>query len=127
MNLTHLSLVALGGAVGSVLRYAVSSRMGLWSGTLMFPWGTVVVNTLGCLLIGLFFGAATVRGWLTPEMRLLVIIGLLGGFTTFSTFAMESLELLRNGQWALAVANVVLQNLLGLLMAFIGYWLVTRI
>ncbi|GJM09905.1 MAG: putative fluoride ion transporter CrcB [Lysobacteraceae bacterium] len=124
MNAMQLLMVAAGGAVGSVARYIVSVKLGLWSGTTVFPWATVLVNALGCLLIGVVFAAAMVRGWLSPELRLLLAVGLLGGFTTFSTFAMESLELARNGEWSLAIVNVVLQNVLGLLMAFLGYWLV---
>ena len=127
MNSMQLIMVAGGGAIGSVARYIVSVKLGLWSGTAVFPWATVLVNALGCLLIGAVFAAAMVRGWLSPELRLLLAVGLLGGFTTFSTFAMESLELAKNGEWSLAVLNVVLQNLLGLLMAFVGYWLVARV
>lgn len=126
MNMMQLTMVALGGALGSVARYAISIKLGVWGGLTAFPFGTVVVNTLGCLLIGGLFGGAVLKGWLTPELRLFLVVGVLGGFTTFSTFAIESIELARNGAWGLALLNILLQNMLGLLAALVGFVLVSR-
>ena len=96
-------LVFLGGGIGSMLRYglagAVQARVD------GFPWGTLAVNAAGCLVIGLLWGAAEVRG--VPagsQLRLLLFAGLLGGFTTFSSFGLETLLLVETGQWPQALA-----------------------
>lgn len=87
----NLLLVALGGALGSVGRYLFSRWM---TGT--FPWGTLTVNLLGSLLIGLLTGLVA-KGSLSPEMKLLLVTGFCGGFTTFSTFANESFSMMKAG------------------------------
>lgn len=117
-------LVGLGGFLGSVLRYGASGafqRLAPPSSGL--PWGTFAVNTLGSLLIGLLAGIADGRGILSPDTRLFLMIGLLGGFTTFSTYSFESLQLLRSGQWGLALANVLGQLCVGLLAVWLGWGL----
>lgn len=101
----NLLLVAFGGAAGSVLRYLLSSL------NTSFPWGTFAVNILGALLIGLLVGLVS-KGVLSPEMKLLMVTGFCGGFTTFSTFANESFGMMKAGdvlQMALYVgASVVI-------------------
>lgn len=89
----NILLVAFGGAVGSVLRYLVSKWLQEAS-SVAFPVGTLVVNVVGCLLIGLIYGASDRRG-ISGDMRLLLTVGFCGGFTTFSTFMNESLSLMR--------------------------------
>ena len=84
----NLLLVALGGAVGSVLRYLLSGI------NTSFPWGTFAVNILGSLLIGILVGLVS-KGVLSPEMKLLMVTGFCGGFTTFSTFANESFDMMK--------------------------------
>ena len=104
----NLLLVALGGAVGAVLRYLLSSI------NTSFPWGTFVVNVLGSLLIGLFVGLVS-KGVLSPEMKLLMVTGFCGGFTTFSTFANESFGMMKAGdvlQMALYVGTSVVIGIL---------------
>jgi len=105
MMIRNLLLVALGGAMGSVLRYLLSGI------NASFPWGTFVVNILGSLLIGLLVGLVG-KGVLSPEMKLLMVTGFCGGFTTFSTFANESFGMMKAGdvlQLALYVgASVVI-------------------
>ena len=104
----NLLLVALGGAVGSVLRYLISSL------NTSFPWGTFAVNILGSLLIGLLVGFVS-KGVLSPEMKLLLITGFCGGFTTFSTFANESFGMMKAGdalQMALYVAASVIVGIM---------------
>lgn len=114
--------VAIGGAVGALLRYAVSD----WVQTRTehtFAWGTLTVNLVGCLLIGFFFSLMNERLPPTHPLRLLVITGFLGALTTYSTFAFESLHFIRVGQWYNAFGNLVVKTALGLTFVFIGLWL----
>lgn len=101
MNAQALLLVALGGAAGSVLRWALGGAVQRWTGSL-FPWGTFSVNVLGSLAIGFVSALAIERALLPPAARQLVIVGLLGGFTTFSALSFETFSLLRDGQWLAA-------------------------
>jgi len=113
-------LVGVGGAVGSVLRYLVSLLVQYWSGRDDFPLGTLVVNIIGCFIIGLLAQLAEERGAFAPETRLLVIVGLLGGFTTFSSFGNETVNLWRDGEGWLTFANVAGHLVLGLGAVFLG-------
>lgn len=114
--------VAVGSALGGVLRYWCSGLIAHGFGE-TFPWGTLFVNVAGSLVIGLF---AAVTG---PDGRLLVggtarqfvMLGVLGGFTTFSSFSLQTLTLLQGGEWSRAVGNVVLSVLLCLGGAWLGY------
>lgn len=120
--------MASGGAAGSVLRYLVSglAQRVFVSGTgvaAAFPAGTLVVNVTGSLLIGLLAGLAESRNLFGPDARLLLVTGLLGGYTTFSAFSLETLLLLRAGQTATAFATVGLQVLLGVAAAWAGFML----
>lgn len=121
--MTRLLLVALGGAVGSVLRYLVAGWVQRAANGDVFPYGTLVVNVAGCLLIGLLAGVAETRAWFSPEMRLLLMVGLLGGFTTFSTFGYESFQLLRGSETMLVLANVGVSVVAGMLAVWLGYTL----
>jgi CrcB protein len=85
-----------------------------------FPYGTLVVNVLGCLVIGFLAGLAETRAAFTPETRLFLFVGVLGGFTTFSSFALETLSLARDTQQVAALINIGLQLTLGLLAVWIG-------
>jgi len=116
-----LALVALGGGFGSICRYLLSAWLTRSAGG--FPFGTVAVNLLGCLLIGLFAGLAARHAWLNGEARLLLVVGVLGGFTTFSAFGLDSLHLLRRGEFLLALGYVGSSVLLGLGAVWIGWWL----
>ncbi|MFZ5819045.1 MAG: fluoride efflux transporter CrcB [Chloroflexota bacterium] len=120
-------MVGAGGFVGSVLRYWVSGYVQQWSKDFTFPLGTLTVNALGCLLIGFLSHLAETRGLFTAETRALVLIGFLGGFTTFSTFGNETLNLARAQQTWLAVVNVGASLLLGLGAVWLGralaYWI----
>lgn len=110
--------IAVGGAAGAVLRYVISG----WSYRLLgtgFPWGTFVVNILGSFLIG-FLWQLFEYVPISSNMRSLIFIGGLGAFTTFSTFAFESLNLFRDGQITLGVANIVLMDLFGILLGLLG-------
>ncbi len=115
-----LLLIGTGGFFGSVLRYLISG----WVSTLMnqpvFPYGTLAVNTAGCLLIGFLGGLSETRQLFTPEARIFLFIGLLGGFTTFSTFGYETVTLLRSGQLFSTFLNIGLHLALGLAAVIAG-------
>ena len=117
--------VGLGGFVGSAGRFLLSSFVQRLFPAAAFPYGTLVVNVLGCLLIGLLSGVAETRGVLGPQLRLFLLIGVLGGFTTFSTFAYETLALARDAELLRASANILAQVVMGLAAAWAGYKLGT--
>ena len=107
-------LVGSGGFLGSVSRYLVGGWVHRLLGASVFPVGTLTVNVAGCLAIGFFAGLAEARQVLTPEGRLFLLLGFLGGFTTFSTFGYETFSLARGGEGVRALANVALHLFLGL-------------
>jgi CrcB protein len=122
----RLLAIAAGGAVGATLRYLVAGLVHRISGA-SFPWGTLTVNILGCFVLGLLGTAIAGPLLMREELRLGLLVGLLGAFTTFSTFGWETMMLLSNGRWALATGNLLLSNGLGLLAVFCGYRLAQRI
>lgn len=85
-----------------------------------FPWGTFAVNSLGCLSFGIVWSATGGRSGMSDEVRLIVLVGFMGGFTTFSTFAFESAEMLMDSRWAWVVGNVLGQNVVGIALMFAG-------
>ena len=101
-----LFLAGIGGFIGSALRYSVSGLVQGWSRSIDFPYGTLAVNLIGCLAIGFLSQLAESRGYFTAEARTLVFIGILGGFTTFSAFSNETMNLWREGESLLAVVNI---------------------
>jgi fluoride exporter len=102
-----LFLAGIGGFVGSALRYAVTGFVQNSSGSIRFPFGTLAVNLVGCIFIGLLSQLAETRGVFNAEALTLIFIGVLGGFTTFSAFGNETINLSRDGENALAVLNIV--------------------
>ena len=114
-------LVGAGGFVGAGLRYLVSGWVYQLVPNAVFPWGTLVVNVFGCLLLGLLGGLAEIRGVLSAATRLFLFMGVLGGFTTFSTLAFETVALADGSQMLRAVANVAAHVVLGLGAAWLGY------
>jgi len=117
-------LVAMGGAVGSVARFVLGSWAQQWSNRPDFPVGTLVVNVLGCFMIGILSELADARSLITPEARALLVVGFLGGLTTFSSFSNETLNLIRDGEHGLASLNLMLQLGLGLAAVWLGRWAV---
>jgi CrcB protein len=114
--------VALGGALGSIARYGASGLVGRWFGE-TFPWGTLLVNVIGSFAIGLF---ATVTGtdgrWLvSPAARTFFMVGICGGFTTFSSFSLQTLNLARDGEWLYAGLNILGSVALCLVFVWIGH------
>lgn len=123
----RLAIVFLGGGIGSVLRYLVAGWVQSLSSS-VFPLGTLTVNLIGCALIGFLAPLLTTGPVLfRPEYRLAILVGLLGGFTTFSSFAWETIKLTDDSQWLFAIANIVASNAVGLTFAWLGTRLVTRI
>ena len=106
MNLLSIALVAIGGAIGSASRHVLSTAILRLSGSL-FPLGTFVVNVAGCIAFGAIIGAVEQRFILTPEARAFLLVGVLGGFTTFSSYAFESFALMQDGQLVAAALNIV--------------------
>lgn len=117
----NIILVGTGGFTGAVLRYLVSGWAQKISGSGFFPFGTMAVNIAGCLVIGILGGFADNIEIFSPSVRLFVFIGVLGGFTTFSTFGYETMALLRDREIFFALANVVLSVVLGLAFVWLGY------
>jgi CrcB protein len=116
----NIFIVGIGGFIGSVLRYLVSGWAQGLSQSLDFPYGTLTVNLAGCFMIGFLTQLAEARGVFTPETRLFVFIGILGGFTTFSSFGNDTLNLARSGQSLNALANIAANLVLGLLLVWMG-------
>ncbi len=119
--------VGLGGFIGSVLRYWVSGAVQQSTGNSGFPFGTLAVNLIGCLVIGFLSELADMRGIFTPETRAFVFVGILGGFTTFSTFGNETMNFLRGGESLPALLNVGVHIFAGLGAIWLGrslaYWI----
>ncbi len=116
---TKLLLIAAGGAVGAVLRYLASGWAQNWTGGLL-PAGTLTVNLVGCFVIGLL--SAIFSAKLVPaEYRLLILVGLIGSFTTFSTFGLETFHLLREREAFWALGNMLVSNAAGLAAVWLGY------
>lgn len=112
-------LIALAGGAGALSRYGLAGLVQRLAGG-SFPLGTFVVNMLGCLLFGLVWGLLEERAAFGPQARVIVLTGFMGAFTTFSTFAFESVALMRAGQWLFAAVNVAGQNLIGFIVLFAG-------
>ena len=112
--------IAVAGLVGTLLRYWLSGVVARQYGE-TFPWGTIAVNLVGCFLAGAMFYVAEERFLLSPTLRAAIMIGLLGGFTTFSSYGLQTFTLLRDSQFGLAALNVAASNVLGLLMVWAGY------
>ena len=116
----RIVLVGVGSLVGGVLRYGLSTWVHRVLDNPWFPYGTLAVNTLGCLVIGFLAGLAETRTAFTSEARLFLFVGILGGFTTFSSFALETFSLARDTQNVAALINIGLQLILGLLAVWVG-------
>ncbi len=117
----NLLVIGLGGGIGSVCRYLLSGTVQRISGDAWFPYGTLCVNLLGCLLAGWLGGWAEHREVFSPEVRLFLMVGVLGGFTTYSTFGYETVALMREAQLLAALASVLAHVGLGLVAAWAGY------
>jgi len=124
--LINAALVGTGGFFGAMFRFGLNHVVQKSATLSTFPYGTLVVNMLGCLLIGLAVGFVETRQLVAPEFRLFVIIGLLGGFTTYSTFAFETLVLLRDADYLRAATSVLVHVIVGVILVWAGYALASR-
>lgn len=119
-------IVFLGAGIGGVLRFLMSPAIQRSFNGWEFPIGTFSVNMIGCLVIGFLGQLAESKGLLQGDTRLFLFVGVLGGYTTFSSFGYESFQLMRDGEFLYAAANAVLQVLLGLVCVWIG-WVLARL
>ncbi len=118
--LRKLFIIGAGGFIGAILRYLISGWVQYRSGSIIFPFGTMAVNLLGCLLIGILTLLVESRSSFSMETRTFLLIGLLGAFTTFSTFGNETLSLIRDERIDLAALNAAVQVFAGVLMVWLG-------
>ena len=118
--MVRLLLVGVGGFAGTVARYWLSGVIARRYGE-TFPFGTLVVNALGCLLAGFLFYFLYERFLTSPTSRSVIFIGLLGGFTTFSSYGLQTFTLMRDGEFALALLNIAISNVAGLFLVWAGY------
>jgi CrcB protein len=116
----RLLLIATGGALGALARYALAGFVHRFTSAL-FPYGTFAVNVVGCLCFGVILGLAEQRFVVGPAGRSFLLIGLLGGFTTFSSYTFETFELLRDAEYLRAAINAAGQVVAGLLALWAGY------
>jgi CrcB protein len=111
--------LALAGALGTLTRYSLAGAVQRFSGD-EFPWGTLAVNLAGCFLAGMFWSIAESRLSISSQIRVVILLGFMGAFTTFSAYALETGQLLRDAQWAWAFGNVAVQNVCGILLFLVG-------
>lgn len=127
--MTKLLILAVGGALGTVSRYALNGWISGHPGkhyafAAGFPLGTLVVNVSGCFVIGFLAavsGPAMGRAWIKPEWRDFLMVGFCGGYTTFSSFGIQTLNLARDGEWLYVAGNVLGSNLLGMIAVYLGW------
>ena len=122
-----LLLVGIGGFLGSILRYGAGGLVGRLKAGWTFPVETLLINVAGCLVIGLLAGLSESRGVFSGATRAFLFIGLLGGFTTFSSFGYETFQLLRDGQWPAAALSTGLQVVLGIGSVWAGHGLASMV
>jgi CrcB protein len=113
--------VIIGGGLGALLRYVTTLLCARFFGA-GFPFGTILVNIVGCFLIGVAMALAERGTVLTPALRLFFVTGFLGGFTTFSTYAWESVQALRSASFATAAIHILVSNVAGIGLVFAGFW-----
>jgi CrcB protein len=116
-------MLLIGGGLGAVSRYSVSVLAARYIGTRL-PWGTLIANMAGCFLIGVLFALADRARFLTPLARLFLMTGFLGALTTFSTFALETVQSIRNGSNMTALINFCLNNIGGVILVLAGIFFV---
>lgn len=119
MNAKLLLAVAAGGALGSVARYLTMSLMGRWFGD-TFPWGTLTVNVVGSFVIGAIIEGSALRWNVGPELRALLVVGILGGFTTFSTFSLDIMFLIERHSMTAALQYVFASVAIGVTAIYLG-------
>ena len=123
--MTGLLYIAFGGAIGAMLRFGVINITYKFL-DINFPWGTIFANLIGCFVIGLVWAILDV--FEAPKnLKLFLITGLLGGFTTFSSFALENFNMFRAGEIKFVAANILISNIAGIFLVFVGYYLTRQV
>ncbi len=123
---TYALIIGSGGIIGALARYGLTGLVQRQVPLTTFPFGTLVVNLLGCFVIGVLAGLVETRQMFSPEIRTFSFIGILGSFTTFSTFGFETFAMARDAEYLRAAANVGLHLLVGLALVSLGYGIATR-
>ncbi len=123
--MANILLVGLGGFLGALLRYSISGAVQGWFKSVSFPSGTLFVNLVGCLLIGVLSQLAETRGMISSEARSFIFVGLLGAFTTFSTFGDDTVNLFKKGEELLSLLNIGTHLVLGISAVWLGRFLAT--
>ena len=116
----RVALIAAFGAVGTLARYGMASlvQRNTQSG---FPYGVLATNLAGAFLFGLVWALSEEKGWLSENVRTVILVGFMGAFTTFSTFAFDNMQLVRASQWAWLAANLVVSNAAGIALVYAGF------
>lgn len=123
LKLINLFLVAFGGAIGGMSRLAITNLVSHWSGV-RFPWGTLVVNLSGALLVGWIAAKIGIpNDFDMSSAWLALVVGLLGGYTTVSSFSLQTLTLWQSGEWSKAISYIAATLLVGMLFVVLGWWI----
>ena len=122
----RLLFIAIAGAAGSLARYGLSSGVQKMAGG-TYPWGTFAVNMIGCFLFGYVWSLDVTREAISSETRAILLIGFMGAFTTFSSFAYDNFALIRDNQWVPALINIAAQNVIGVAALWAGVELAKRL
>ena len=115
-----IAYIAIAGAFGTLARYGIGT-MFQRDGLTGVPWGVFVANMIGALVFGLIWSMSEDRGWISENMRLVALVGFLGAFTTFSTFAFDNVQMARGSEWGWFAVNMVLTNAGGLAAVYTGF------
>ena len=119
--MNHIALIFVGGGLGSLARYGMSKSLASYSSA--FPAGILAVNILACLILGIFSGWAALRTGETAGYRAFVAVGFCGGFSTFSTFSSDTVQLIMNNRWTEAILNIALSLIFCLGATILGMWI----
>ncbi|MCK4739262.1 MAG: CrcB family protein [Deltaproteobacteria bacterium] len=119
--LTKILLLAIAGGLGTLARFGLSTLVQSGAGSSTFSYGTLAVNVLGCFLFGLVWSLSEARLAINQELKLIILFGFMGAFTTMSTFAFETASFMRDSQWTLAFINAFAQNTLSIAAVFVGF------
>ena len=125
-QMSKILLIGIGGFLGAISRYLASGWVYKVFDNPWFPYGTLAVNILGCLLIGFLGGISELKQIFTPETRMLIFVGFLGGFTTFSTFGFEVFQYVRDGQYFTSLINILFHIIFGLTAVWLG-WILSKL